>query len=145
MKTQDYQGSITTKFTPKETMNRISNVSKWWSLNVEGSSSKVGDVFTSHFKSGDWYRIKIDEVVPDKKIVWDVIASDQTWHEDRDEWTGTKIVWEISPVKNGSEVTMTHLGLTPQAECYDQCKRGWDYLLQQSLQKYLTEGTGMPV
>ncbi len=144
-KTQDYHSSITTKITPKEMFNKISEVSKWWSLIFEGSSSKLGDVFTNHFKNGDWYEIKVDEMIPDKKIVWNVIDSDQTWHKDRKEWTGTKIVWEISPVKNGSKVTMTHQGLSPEAECYDQCKMGWDYLLKESLYKYLTEGAGMPV
>src|SRR5262249_21490821 len=124
MKTQDYHNRITTKTSPKETFNKISQVSNWWSKNIEGSFSKVGDVFTSHFKSGDWYKIKIDEMIPDKKIVWNVIGSDQTWHEDREEWTGTKIVWEISPVNPGSEVSMTHIGLIPEAECYDQCKKG---------------------
>ncbi len=145
MPRQDYHSSLTVQIAPEEAVDKISQVSKWWSLNFEGSSSKTGDVFTVRFKNGDWYKIKIEELIPGKKIMWDVIGSDQTWHEDRDEWTGTKIVWEISPVKNGSKVTMTHLGLTPEVECYDQCKRGWDYLSKESLYKYLTEGVGMPV
>lgn len=142
--TQDYQSIITAKIAPTEASNKISQVSKWWSLNFEGSS-KPGDVFTVRFKNGDRYEIKVEELIPGKKIVWDVIDADQTWHEDRDEWTGTKIICDISPDKNGSKVTMTHLGLVPEFECYDRCKLGWDYLLKESLYKYLSEGTGMPV
>ena len=145
VKTQDYQCSITTKIAPKETFNKISQISKWWSTNFEGESSKPGDVFTVRFKSGDRYTIKIGEMIPDKKIIWNVIDSDQTWHADRDEWTGTKIVWEISPEKSGSRATMTHIGLVSEFECYDQCKMGWDWLMKESLSKYLDVGKGLPV
>jgi activator of Hsp90 ATPase-like protein len=143
-KKQDYHSSITVPVTPKEAMDKISRVNEWWSTNFEGSSSKLGDVFTVHFKSGDWYTIKIAEMIPGKKIVWDVIGSDQTWHEDRDEWTGTNIVWEISPEKDGSKVTMTHQGLTSAFECYEKCKMGWDYLMQKSITSLLNEGKGLP-
>ena len=88
------------------------------------------------FKNGDWYTIKIVELIPGKKILWDVIDAEQTWHEDRKEWAGTNIVFEISPLKNGSKVTLTHSGLTPEAECYDKCKMGWDYLMQRRIQRY---------
>ncbi len=84
-------------------------------------------------------------MIPDNKIVWDVIDAEQTWHEDRHEWKGTKIVWDISPDKNGSSVTMTHRGLVPEFECYDRCKLGWDYLITESLSAFLTSGAGKPV
>lgn len=145
MEKQDYQNSLTVQIVPEEAVDNISQVAKWWSLVLEGNSSKPGDVFTVRFKGGDWYKIEIDEIIPDKKIVWNVIDSDQTWHEDRKEWAGTRIVWEISSAENGSKVTMTHLGLTPEAECYTQCKKGWDYLINESLYKFLTEGAGLPV
>lgn len=144
MKKQDYTATISVNATSKETLDKISRVSEWWSTNFEGESSKLGDVFTVHFKSGDWYKIKIAELTPGKKIVWDVIAADQTWHEDRDEWTGTKIVWELTPEKNGTKIDMTHEGLVPEFECYEKCKMGWDYLTQKSLFKFLTENKGLP-
>ena len=144
MKEQDYHSSFTANISPREAFEKISRVNEWWSLNFEGESSKLGDVFTVLFKSGDYYTIKISELIPGEKIVWDVIDADQTWHEDRDEWNGTKIVWEISPEKDGSRVTMTHQGLVPAFECYEKCKMGWDYLMQQSLSKFLTEGKGLP-
>ena len=144
MQQQDYHGSIAADITPKEAFDKISCVNEWWSTNFEGESSKLGDVFTVRFKSGDWYTIKISEMISGKNIVWDVIAADQTWHEDRDEWTGTKIVWDISPEKDGSIVTMTHQGLVPEFECYEKCKMGWDYLTQKSLLKFLNGDKGLP-
>jgi hypothetical protein len=146
MSSQDYHASVTATILSKETFNKISQVSKWWSAAFEGSSSNVGDVFTVRFKkSGDWYTIRIDAMIPNQKIEWSVVDAEQTWHENRKEWVGTRIVWEIVPEKNGSKVTMAHLGLVPEFECYEKCKIGWDYLLKESLYKYLTVGTGTPV
>lgn len=142
---QDYHSSFTTPAAPAEAFKKIEDVSGWWARQFEGSASKPGDVFTVRFDAGDWYTIKIAEVVPGRRIVWDVIGSEQLWHEDHDEWTGTQIIWEVSPEGTGSQVTMTHLGLTPAFECYDNCKLGWDYLVSQSLRKYLNEGAGLPV
>ena len=145
MKQQDYHLSITTSVTPQGAFEKISRVSQWWAKDFEGKSDEPNDVFTVRFKSGYWYTIKITELIPGEKLVWDVIDADQTWHEDRDEWKGTKIVWEITPTKSGSKVTMTHQGLVPAFECYEKCTGGWDYLIKQSLYKYLTEKKGMPV
>jgi hypothetical protein len=142
---QDYCSTITAKNSPKDIYDKISTVSSWWSTNFEGNATHLGDIFTVRFKNGDWYKIKIDELIPDKKIVWNVIDADQTWHDNRKEWIGTKIIWEISPENNGSRVDMTQLGLTPDLECYDRCKKGWDFLVNESLAKYLAEGAGMPV
>ncbi|HXZ04009.1 MAG TPA: SRPBCC domain-containing protein [Ktedonobacteraceae bacterium] len=144
MKQQDYHGSITASVTPQAAFEKISRVSQWWAKDFEGKSDEPNDVFTVRFKNGDWYTIKIAKLIPGKKILWDVIDAEQTWHEDRKEWAGTNIVFEISPLKNGSKVTLTHSGLTPEAECYDKCKMGWDYLMQKSLSKFLTEGIGLP-
>jgi len=142
----DYRTVLTTNISPREASEKIPQVSKWWSTIFEGSSSKVGDMFTVRFKkTGDWYTIRIDEMSPDKKIVWHVIDAEQTWHEHRKEWVGTTIIWEISPANNGSTITMTHRGLIPDFECYDKCKMGWDYLLKESLYKFLTRGAGQPV
>ena len=78
MQQQDYHSSITADITPEEAFDKISRVNEWWSTNFEGSSSKLGDVFIVHFKNGDWYKIKIDELNPGKKFVWNVIDAEQT-------------------------------------------------------------------
>lgn len=41
-------------------------------------------------------------------------------------------------------VAMTHRGLVPGIECCDRCKKGWDFFVQKSLFKFLTEGQGLP-
>ncbi len=141
---QDYASNFTTALPPKEVLTKISDVSKWWSKKVEGSS-KPGNIFIASFKNGDWYKIKVENDVSNNIITWNVVDAEQTWHDNRKEWVNTKIIWEISPVKNGSYITMTHLGLVPEFECFDKCSAGWDYLLYESLRNYLTDGVGLPV
>ena len=41
-------------------------------------------------------------------------------------------------------VTMTHAGLVPGIECYENCQKGWDFYLRESLQKLLRENEGVP-
>jgi hypothetical protein len=44
--------------------------------------------------------MKLTEVVPDKKVVWQVLSNYFNFTKDKSEWTGTKIIFEISE-KNG--------------------------------------------
>jgi len=145
MESQDYQNSITAHLSAQEAMTKISQVPKWWAKDFEGKSENPSDVFTIRFKSGDMYKLKVSEIIPDKKIVWEVIDSYQGWHKNHTEWTGTKIVWEIFSLNDGTEVKMTHVGLVPEFECFAACNRGWNYLIKESLQKLLDADKGMPV
>lgn len=145
MKKQDYQNSITVSTIPNEAMAKIARVSEWWAKNFEGKSEKLHDEFTVRFESGDMYKMKVAEIIPNKKIVWEVIDSYQGWNDKHTEWVGTKIVWEVSPQNESTEVRMTHMGLVPEFECYEACNRGWNYLIEKSLQKLLDDGKGLPV
>ena len=39
---------------------------------------------------------------------------------------------------------MTHVGLTPDKECYEDCNKGWSFYVGESLRKLITEGKGLP-
>jgi hypothetical protein len=145
MKNQDYHSSITAHSTLEEAFNKISHVSEWWAKDFEGKSEEPDDVFTVRFKNGDMYKVKVAEVIPNKKIVWEVIDSYQGWHNDHTEWVGTKIVWEVFSKTDSIEVKITHLGLVPKFECFDTCSQGWDYLMGKSLLNFLNSNKGMPV
>ncbi len=139
----DYQCSIVANITPKEALDKISRVAEWWATHVEGKSQKLNDVFTVRFGE-TFVTFTIVEVIPDKKVVWQVTDCYLHWLDNKTEWTDTKIVWEISSQKNATHVTMTHVGLTPDVECYNDCKVGWTGYIQKSLLKFLTQGKGLP-
>lgn len=145
MNDQNYTKIITAQTTPDDAFAKICRVSDWWAKNFEGKTEKVDDIFTVHFPNGDMYKCKVTEFVPGEKIVWDVIDAYQGWVKNPIEWKGTKIIWKISPIKDGITLKMTHEGLTPTLECFHQCTNGWNYLNEKSLLQLLDTNEGMPV
>ena len=139
----DYRASITVAVTPREAFDGINRVSEWWTKNLDGSSAEPGDVFTLNF--GDTFvTMKIVESVPERKVVWQVTDCFLHFIQDKREWLDTKVVFELAPEKDGTTILMTHEGLTPQVECYDNCEKGWDFYVRHSLRQLLTEKKGMP-
>src|SRR5215467_5342626 len=100
MKEQGYHGSFTANVSPREAFENISRVSERWSKNLEGKSQKPNDVFTVRFRSGDMFKAKVSELLPDTKIIWEFIDAYQGWVKNPTEWVGTKIIWEVTPQKD---------------------------------------------
>ena len=144
MKEQDYHICITVPATAQEAFDGINSVSKWWTENVEGRSEKPGDEFTVRFGDVHVSTQKLVEIIPDEKVVWLVTHSRLNFIEDKQEWTNTKISFDISRQGDGTQIDFTHVGLVPKVECYGACTKAWDYYIAGSLFKLLTEGKGMP-
>lgn len=144
MENRDYHSNITTHSTPGEAFEKISRVSEWWAKDFEGKSEKPDDVFMIRFQNGDRYKMRVSESIPNTKITWDVIDCYQVWHDKHTEWVGTKIVWEVVPGTDGTEVKMKHVGLVPECESFDKCSLAWNYLMEISLPSFLNSGKGIP-
>ena len=63
---------------------------------------------------------------------------------DTTEWTGTELLWKIEPAGNGSNITLTHVGLNDALECLDVCTRGWQHFFETSLKAHLSGDTPSP-
>ncbi|HVU56121.1 MAG TPA: SRPBCC domain-containing protein [Puia sp.] len=144
MQPKSYQKSIMVNVTPQEAYEGIKDVQGWWARKVEGRSRERWDVFTVRF-GATFVTFEIMEDVPEKKIVWDVRDCNLHWIKDKKEWNGTRVVFEIEPAGEGTKVTMTHEGLAPGAECYEDCRLGWNEHFGESLVSFLTEQAGQPV
>ena len=143
MKNQDFHCSIVAKGNAREAFKNISHVQAWWGTDVEGNTEKLNDIFTIHF--GDTrVTFKVTEIIPDKKIVWEVTDSYLPWLKDKIEWTNTRVVWEVFTESDKVKIDMTHVGLVPGIECYENCEKGWTFYVEESLFKLLTEGKGQP-
>ena len=144
MKEQDCHTSITVDATAHEAFNCINSVTKWWTENLEGSSQELNDEFTVHFGDIHYSRQKLVEVIPGKKVVWLVTDSKLNFLKDKQEWTNTKISFEIVEKGDKTQIHFTHIGLIPGLECYNDCTNAWGQYIKGSLFRLLTEGKGKP-
>ena len=130
--------------TPQEAFKSINSVTKWWTENLEGSSQKLNDEFTVRFGDVHVSKQKLVELIPDKKVVWLVTDSKLNFIKDKQEWTNTKISFEIAEKDDKTQIHFTHIGLVPEVECYNGCSNAWGQYIKGSLFKLLTEGKGRP-
>ena len=122
----------------------VTNISKWWTENVKGNSLKLNDEFTVQFEDMHFSKQRVIEFVPNKKIVWLVTESRLSFLRNKEEWTDTKLVFEISENGNGTQLQFTHIGLIPDIECYNDCSNAWSYYISSSLFKLITTGIEQP-
>ena len=97
MSDQGFTATITVDQTPKEAMEAIKNIRGWWSKQLEGSTDKLGDVFTYRYKDLHSCKMKLVEVIPQKRVAWLVEDNYFSFTKDKSEWKGTKIVFDVSP------------------------------------------------
>lgn len=145
MESKNYTISLEVPKTAEEVFNCINQVSKWWSKDAvdansgqatkfEGQCSKLNDEFI--MRSGDrhYSKQRLVEVIPYRKIVWQVIDSKLNWlNKNKSEWTGTKMIFEISSSGDKTLLKFTHEGLVPEQECYVMCAPGWAFFIKEKL------------
>jgi len=141
---QNLNHSFTVDQTPEEVFAAINNVRGWWSGELEGTTDKLGAEFTYRYKDVHYSKQKITELVPGKKVVWLVLDSYLSFVEDKTEWNGTKVVFEIAKKGNKTEVLFTHVGLAHQVECFKACSDAWGFYVTGSLRNLIATGTGEP-
>jgi len=145
MSKSDFTTTFTVDQSTKEVFDCINNVGGWWQGEIKGRAKKLNDEFTYQMEDIHFSKQKIVELIPYKKIVWLITDSNLSFTKDKSEWTGTRIVFDISEKKNKTEVHFTHKGLVPKFECYDACSNAWEMLVQKSLFSLITTGKGKKV
>jgi hypothetical protein len=144
MNTSDFSTTMMVDQTAGEVFNAINNVRGWWSEEIEGSTDKLHDEFKYHYQDVHRCHIKLIEVIPEKKIVWLVMDNYFKFTNDKSEWKGTNIRFDISEKDNKTEIRFTHAGLVPEYECFEVCSNAWTQYVQQSLFSLITTGKGQP-
>ncbi len=144
MTTTDFTTSILVDQTPEQVFNAVADVRGWWSEEIEGSTDKLNAVFDYHYEDVHRSKMKIIEFVPNKKVVWLVQENYFKFTEDKSEWTGTKINFDISEKDDKTQLTFTHIGLVPEYECFEICRDAWTTYIRKSLYNLITTGKGQP-
>lgn len=142
MENKNYTTTIEVAQSAKEVFNAISDVTKWWSKDFEGNSTKLNDEFIINHPNQHYSKQKLIEVVPNKKVVWLVTESKLDWiKNNKEEWTNTKMIFEISTKGDKTVLHFTHEGLVPEKECYAMCEKGWNIVIKDWLLHLITVGT----
>ncbi len=144
MATENFTTTFLVDETPRQVFNAVTNVRGWWSEDIEGNTSKLNDEFLYHYKDIHVTKMKLVELVPDKKIVWLVVNNHFNFTKDKNEWAGNKIVFEISKKADKTQLQFTQEGLVPAYECFDVCSDAWSNYVKKSLRSLITTGKGQP-
>ncbi|WP_343306380.1 SRPBCC domain-containing protein [Chitinophaga niabensis] len=143
MQTANFTTTLVVDKSPMEVFNAICQPQNWWSGEVEGHALKMHDEFTYKFKDFHFSRQRVTTLIPGEKVVWDVIESIINYAEDKEEWTGTQIIFEVFEKDAQTNLRFTHSGLVPEVECFDSCSNSWTQLVHHSLFSLITAGKGL--
>jgi hypothetical protein len=143
-KPQDLTLTFSVDRSPEQVFEAINNVRGWWSKGVEGPTDTVGGAFT--YQYADIHRSvqKVIELVPGKRVAWLVEEARLEFTENKGEWVGTRVVFDIAAKGKGTELHFTHVGLSASCECYSACMKGWGFYVGESLRKLIATGKGEP-
>lgn len=145
MSSPAFTTTIASSVDPLRTFAVINDVRRWWSGEIEGPTAELGDVFS--YRHGDLHHSvqRITESVAGERVVWTIAEATLSFVADVREWTGTSIVFEISPASGGgSTVVFTHVGLSPALECFDACSGAWNHYVGESLRSHLVDRPAAP-
>jgi hypothetical protein len=143
-KAKSFTTSIRVNQSPQEVFDAVNNVRGWWSGQIDGRTDVLGAEFTYRYQDLHRSTQKITDLVPGKRVVWQVTDARINFVKDRTEWNGTEIVFEISQKGDQTELRFTHVGLVPRIQCYGDCSGAWGYYITKSLRSLITTGKGEP-
>lgn len=144
MDKKDYTATILVSQNQTTAFNAIKNFRAWWSEEIEGNTDHLNEVFFYHYKDIHLCKLKLIELVPDKKLVYQVLDNQFSFTKDKSEWIDTKLIFEIANEGGKTKVRFTHEGLVPDYECYNVCFDAWTGYIKKSLYNLITTGKGEP-
>lgn len=144
MSDHSYTTTFTVNQTPDDVFAAINNVRGWWSGEIEGDTERLGEEFTYRYEDLHLSKQKITESVPGKRVAWEVLDGYLNFVQDKTEWLGTSITFDISKNGDQTEVRFTHVGLVAEFECFDNCSSAWSFYINHSLRDLITSGKGEP-
>lgn len=118
-----------------EALTARENLSGWWTKDTQGES-KVGGVLQFRFFEADGFDMKVLELDPARRVLWQVVDGPK-------EWIGTKISWDLKQEAESTIILFKHEGWKEPVEFMHHCSTKWALFLM-SLKSLLETGKGAP-
>ena len=110
-------------------------LSAWWTDNTQGEN-KVGGVIKFRFGERGGFDMKVLELNPNKRVLWQVVDGPE-------EWIGTKVSFDLKQDGDYTIVLFKHQGWKEPVEFMHHCSTKWAIFLV-SLKSLLETGKGAP-
>jgi len=94
----------------------------WWTADANAEEKVGGKAEFGFDRRAMVFRMKIEQLDPDKKVAW-------SCHGDNPEWNGTRLAWELAPEGGSTTVRFTHSGWKEVTELYAICNSSWGELM----------------
>jgi uncharacterized protein YndB with AHSA1/START domain len=107
----------------------------WWTTTTQGES-KVGGVVKFRFGERGGFDMKVLELEPGKRVLWQVIDGPQ-------EWIDTKVSFDLKRDGDYTIVLFKHQGWKEPVEFMHHCSTKWGVFLV-SLKSLVETGKGAP-
>jgi uncharacterized protein YndB with AHSA1/START domain len=110
-------------------------LSAWWTDNTKGEN-KVGGVLKFRFGERGGFDMKVLELKPSQRVLWQVIDGPE-------EWIGTKVSFDLKQDGEYTIVLFKHQGWKEPVEFMHHCSTKWAIFLL-SLKSLLETAKGAP-
>jgi len=107
----------------------------WWTTDTQGSFN-VGGVIEFRFGTRGRIDMKVIELDPARRVVWQVV-------DGPGEWIDSKVSFELKPNGNYTAVLFKHQGWKEPSELMHHCSTKWALFLM-SLKSLVETGAGAP-
>ena len=121
--------------TVHDALTTLDGLSSWWTDDTRGGI-EIGGVIKFTFGDRGFFDMKVLELEPAKRVVWEVADGPK-------EWIGTKVIWDLSPEGEGTTIRFKHQGWREQVDFMHHCSTKWASFLF-SLKAQLENGKGTP-
>lgn len=144
---QDYQSVMEVNASSQAAYAALTTgIADWWSNEFTGAGDRPGARFSVRFFGDNFFTMEVTELQPGRQLVWTCIdgCTDAAGIQNKQEWTGTHIIWTLTPHQGKTAIKLLHEGLNETMECIEVCTKGWNYFFHDSLVPFLENGKGRP-
>lgn len=149
MSAPNYTRTITVKNTPDAAYRALTGgIENWWTK-PDTPLTSLGDRAKFSFPPGkSFWTFEATVLTPNERVEMRCVEAlhlhEGQPKEIEKEWLGTRVIWEIIPNGDETDIRVEHMGLVPTLHCYEVCEAGWDLFFVASLKAYLDTGIGHP-